>query len=73
MSLSLGDVKKDIGLTKQVQICLTRFPQFQPGTPDGSWGPVTQKAFENLAFNFQVDARVIDFKTAKILIEGKYR
>jgi hypothetical protein len=73
LSLSLADVKKDIGLTKQVQICLTRFPQFQPGTPDGSWGPVTQKAFENLAFSFQIDARAINFKTAKILIEGKYR
>lgn len=73
LQVSLADVKKDVGLIKQVQICLTRFPQFQPGTADGSWGPVTQKAFENLAHAFQLGAGAIDSKTAKVLIEGKYR
>ena len=73
LNLSLAEVKKDIGLVKQIQICLARFPQFQPGTPDGKWGPMTQKAFDNLAFAFQIGAGAIDSKTAKILIEGKYR
>lgn len=73
LNLSLADIKKDIGLVKQIQICLTRFPQFKPGTPDGTWGSVTQKTFENMAFTFQVGAGTIDAKTAKILIEGKYK
>lgn len=73
LQISLTDVKKDIGLVKQIQICLKRFPQFQPEMPDGSWGPITQKAFENLAFAFQVGVGELNAKTAKILIEGKYR
>ena len=73
LTLSLADVKKDVGLVKQIQICLLRFPQFKPGKSDGSWGPITQKAFENLAFAFQVGAGAIDTNSAKILIEGKYR
>jgi len=72
--ISLADIKKDIGLVKQIQICLSRFPQFQPGIPDGIWGPVTQRAFENFAFNFQMpSAGSIDATTAEVLIEGKYK
>lgn len=73
LTLSLADIKKDVGLVKQIQICLLRFPQFKAGKSDGSWGPITQKAFENLAFAFQVGVGTIDANTAKILIEGKYR
>lgn len=71
LTTTIAEAKKNMGLVKQIQICLGRFPQFQPGTPDGSWGPVTQKAFENLAFAFQLGMSVIDSKTAKVLIEGK--
>ena len=73
LTMSLAEVKEDIGLVKQIQICLTRFPQFQPGTPDGNWDPVTQQAFERFCFNFQMMSAVsIDRLTAKTLIEGKY-
>ena len=73
LTMSLAEVKEDIGLVKQIQICLTRFPQFQPGIPDGDWGPVTQQAFERFCFNFQMmSAGSIDRLTAKTLIEGKY-
>jgi len=72
--ISLADVKKDAGLVKQVQTCLLRFPQFNPGKPDGSWGPITEKAFYEFAFNFQMPSGgSIDATTAKVLIEGKYR
>lgn len=70
---TIAEVKADTGLVRQVQICLTRFPQFQPGTPDGKWGPITEKAFQNMAFHFQVGTGAIDARTAEILIEGKYR
>lgn len=73
LTMPIAEVKKNIGLVKQIQICLTRFSQFQPGSADGNWGPVTQKAFENLAFASQLGMSVIDSKAAKILIEGKYR
>lgn len=73
LNLPLADIKKDAGLVKQIQICLTRFPQFQPGTPDGKWGPITEKAFQNMAFHFQLGTGAIDSRTAEILIEGKYR
>lgn len=73
LNLSLEEVKKDIGLVKQVQICLLRFPQFKPGKPDGNWGPITEKAFYEFAFNFQMmSGGSIDAITAKTLIEGKY-
>ena len=73
LTLPLAEVKKDIGLVKQIQICLMRFPQFNSGKPDGNWGPVTQKAFERFCFNFQMmSAGSIDAATAKVLIEGKY-
>ena len=73
LNIPITEVKQNIGLVKQIQICLARFPQFQPGAVDGSWGSVTQKAFENMAFAFQLGMSAIDSKTAKILIEGKYR
>lgn len=74
LTLSLAEVKKDVGLVKQIQICLMRFPQFKPGKSDGNWGPITEKAFYEFAFNFQMlSAASIDATTAKALIEGKYR
>lgn len=74
LTLSLADVKKDVGLVKQIQICLLRFPQFKPGKPDGIWGPITEKAFYEFAFNFQMPSGgSIDAIAAKALIEGKYR
>lgn len=75
LRISVDEVKKDPGLIKQIQICLKRFPQFQPGTPDGSWGAITQKAWENFIFSFQPPSGVsaVDATTAKILIEGKYK
>lgn len=75
LTISVDEVKKDLGLVRQIQTCLTRFPQFQPGTPDGNWGPVTQKAWENFIFSFQptLGTLSIDATVAKVLIEGKYR
>jgi len=75
LTVSVDEVKKDRGLVKQIQICLTRFPHFQPGTPDGIWGPITQKAWENFVLSFQPlsGVLVINSAVAKVLIEGKYR
>lgn len=67
-SWTIGDVSDDVPLTLEIQQRLKAWG-YNVGTPDGDWGPTTQRAFSAFAKTYKFDDRQLSPAAARQLLK----